>query len=200
MMSHFKTACYCVLLILVLNGSEVMAQKFLIPETAMVQRAGSIGYNAFGVGYNLFSNKNGSLDLTWGYVPKSKGGRQDIFAAKFAYRPINIPLRKLGTWSALNPGVFITHHPGGKFHTTLNKDQYPAGYYWWSSAVRFHISGSTELKIDLPKSLIKTGIEQVALYSEFNTNELYAVSWFKNREHLPLRDIFKLGFGVKAYF
>ncbi len=200
MMSHFKAPHLWLFCALVFSSPDLMAQKFLIPKTAMIQRAGSIGYNAFGAGYNLFGNKNGSLDLTWGYVPKSKGGRQDIFAAKFAYRPINIPLNNFGTWSALNPGVFVSHHPGGKFHTTLNKDQYPEGYYWWSSAVRIHLSVSTELKINTPKSLVKTGVEQVALYGEFNTNELYAVSWFKNREHLPLRDIFKLGFGVKAYF
>lgn len=188
---------FCVLLLISTNLS---AQKFLIPRTATVQRAGSIGYNSFGVGYNLFGNRKGSLDLSWGYVPKSKGGRQDIFAAKFAYRPVSIKLRDFGVLNLANPGVFVSHHPGGKFHTTLNKDQYPAGYYWWSSAVRFHLSASTELKINTPKNLSKTGVKQVALYGEFNTNELYAVSWFKNRENLPLKDIIKLGFGIKAYF
>lgn len=187
----------CGLLCVATNSS---AQKFLIPQTATIQRAGSIGYNSFGVGYNLFGNKRGSLDFSWGYVPKSKGGRQDIFAGKFAYRPISIKLRDFGVLNLVNPGVFVTHHPGGKFHTTLNKDQYPEGYYWWSSAVRFHISASTELKINTPKKLTRTGVEQIALYGEFNTNELYAVSWFKNRKQLPFLDIVKLGFGVKAYF
>ena len=197
---HFKNRYLGYVCLLIFVSAELKAQKFLIPRTAMIQRAGSIGYNSFGVGYNLFGNKKGSLDLAWGYVPKSKGGRQDIFAAKFAYRPINIKLENLGVWSVVNPGLFVSHHPGGKFHTTLNKDQYPAGYYWWSSAVRIHISASTELKINTPKSLEKTGVDQIGLYGEFNTNELYAVSWFKNRQHLPLRDIFKLGFGIKAYF
>jgi hypothetical protein len=183
-----------------LNTSELLAQKFLMPKTAMIQHAGSIGYNAFGIGYNLFRNNNGSLDLSWGYVPKSKGGRQDIFAGKFAYRPINMTIKNFGTWSVINPGAFVTYHPGGKFHTTLNKKQYPAGYYWWSSAVRFHLSGSTELKINTRKQLARSGIDQIGVYAEFNTNELYAVSWFKNREHLPIHDIFKLGFGIKAYF
>lgn len=189
-----------IFIVLASNPSMLKAQRFLIPHTAMIQRAGSIGYNSFGVGYNLFGNNNGSLDLTWGYVPKSKGGRLDILAAKFAYRPINIKLGKFGVLSPVNPGVFVSYHLGGKFHTTFNKDQYPDGYYWWSSAVRIHLSASTELKINTPQSLAKTGIEQLALYGEFNTNELYAVSWFKNRKHFPLRDIFKLGFGVKAYF
>ncbi len=200
MMLNFRKSNLLFLFGLLLVPASLRAQKFLIPETATIQRAGSIGYNSFGVGYNLFGNKRGSLDFAWGYVPKSKGGRQDIFAGKFAYRPISIKLKDFGILNLVNPGVFVTHHPGGKFHTTLNKDQYPAGYYWWSSAVRFHISASTELKINTPKSLAKTGVEHMALYSEFNTNELYAVSWFKNRKHLPLSDIFKLGFGVKAYF
>ncbi len=177
-----------------------IAQHFLIPRTATVQRAGSIGYNSFGFGYNLFGNRRGSLDLSWGYVPKSKGGRQDIFAAKFAYRPFSIDLGNWGTLHPVNPGAFVTHHPGGKFHTTLERDKYPEGYYWWSSAVRFHISASTELKLNVPPAFQRTGIGQVSVYSEFNTNELYAVSWFKNRNFLPFRDIFKLGLGVRAYF
>ncbi|MEJ7693239.1 hypothetical protein [Daejeonella sp.] len=199
-MSSFKKEHFLFLCVLLFVSGDAIAQKFLIPRTATIQRAGSIGYNSFGVGYNLFGNKRGSLDLAWGYVPESKGGRQDIFAGKFAYRPIRIKLRDFGVLNLANPGVFVTHHPGGKFHTTLNKDQYPARYYWWSSAVRFHISASTELKINTPKSLGRTGVDQVALYGEFNTNELYAVSWFRNRKQLPLQDIFKLGLGIKAYF
>ena len=200
MMLLSKKIYFVCLLALPFLPFNVSAQKFLIPHTAMVQRAGSIGFNSFGVGYNLFGNKMGSLDLTYGYVPKSKGGKLDIFAVKFAYRPLNIKLKEFGTLHLINPGVFVSHHPGSKFHTTLDRDQYPAGYYWWSSAVRFHLTASTELRINTPKSLSSTGIEQLALYCEFNTNELYAVSWFINREHFPLRDIFKLGFGIKAYF
>lgn len=199
-MWNSKKVYCCIILGLFLISIRANAQKFLIPRTAMVQRAGSIGYNSFGAGYNLFGNRKGSLDFSWGYVPKSKGGRQDILAAKFAYRPINIKLRNWGVLNLANPGAFVSHHPGGKFHTTLNKDQYPTGYYWWSSAVRFHVSLSTELKMNTPKSLARTGVEHIALYGEFNTNELYFVSWFKNRDKLPFADILKLGFGVKAYF
>ncbi len=199
MMSLSKGTCLISFCVTTLFPSDLMAQKFLIPQTAVVQRGGSIGYNSFGVGYNLFNNKKGSLDLSWGYVPKSKGGRQDIFAAKFAYRPFGIKIKNLGVLSPLNPGLFVTHHPGGKFHTFL-EEQHPDGYYWWSSAVRIHLSGSTELKINTPKSLARTGVEHVAIFTEFNTNELYFVSWFKNTEQVPLGDIFKLGFGVKAYF
>ena len=199
MMSLFKGTCLIFFCVTTLFPSYVMAQKFLIPQTAIVQRAGSIGYNSFGVGYNLFNNKKGSLDLSWGYVPKSKGGRQDVFAAKFAYKPFNLKIKNFGVLNPLNPGLFVTHHPGGKFHTLL-EEKYPDGYYWWSSAVRIHLSGSTELKINTPKSLAKTGVEHVAIFTEFNTNELYFVSWFKNTEEVQLGDIFKLGFGVKAYF
>ncbi len=200
-MLHFKKIyrilSLCSLLIL---PGQIRAQRFLIPETAMIQRAGSIGYNSFGLGYNLFRKNTGSLDLAWGYVPKSKGGRQDIFAAKFAYRPFKIRIKELIVINPINPGLFVSHHPGGKFHTTFNKNQYPDGYYWWSSAVRIHASLSTEIKINTPKSLSSTGIEQFALYTELNTNELYAVSWFKNKDYLPFKDILKLGIGVKAYF
>lgn len=200
-MSAFKTIKYGLWLFTMAGlSNEAWAQKFLIPQTATIQRAGSIGYNSFGAGYTLFPNKKGSLDFSWGYVPKSKGGRQDIFTGKFAYRPLSIKVKDLAVFHPLNPGLFVSHHPGGKFHTTFNKNQYPDGYYWWSSAVRIHMSLSTEIKFNTPESLSASGIEHVSLYTELNTNELYAVSWFKNREQLPFKDILKLGFGIKAYF
>lgn len=199
MMLHFRKV-YLIISCILLFTSSASAQRFLIPETALVQHAGSIGFLSAGIGYNLFPDNNGSLDITYGLVPKSKGGRQDILAAKFAYRPFNIGLGKFGTLDIANPGMFVSYHPGGKFHTTFDKDQYPDGYYWWSSAIRIHLSASTELKINIPKRFAGTGIEKLSLYGEFNTNDLYAVSWFKNREHLAFPDIFKLGLGMKVYF
>jgi len=73
------------------------AQKFLIPDEAILQHAGSIGFFSAGAGYKLFENERGNLDLLYGYVPASKGGKLHIVTAKFAYKPFVIRLNKIGT-------------------------------------------------------------------------------------------------------
>jgi len=194
---HSKCSFTYILLIIFYFPINTQAQEFLIPKTALVQHAGSIGYFSAGVGYNLFRNNNGSLDIVWGFVPKSKGGSQHIYSSKFAYRPLNFKIRDLGTIHALNPGLFIAYYSKDAFH---NKAEYPKGYYWWPSAFRLHLSLSNELKFHTPESLSASGIKYFSLYSELNTNDLYMVSWAINREQMPLKKIIKLGFGIKAYF
>lgn len=197
MKNLFKYSFGFYLLLILTTPLEIRAQEFLIPQTAVVQHAGSIGYFSIGAGYSLFRNKNGSLDILWGYVPKSKGGSQHILSPKFAYRPLNFKIKNFGTIHALNPGVFVAYYPGNTFY---NEVDYPKGYYWWSSTFRFHLSLSTEVKFKLPENLSVKGIKHFSVYSEFNTNDLYFVSWAKNQRELPFKRIVRLGFGVKAYF
>ena len=200
MMYHFKNVSSYALCLMITISLKAKSQQFLIPETAIIQHAGSIGYFSIGGGYELFQKKKGSLDLAWGYVPKSKGGSQHIIAAKFAYRPISIKIKDITTINLFNPGVFFSYHPGDKYYITLNKEQYPKGYYWWSSAIRMHISLSTEFKFKTSRNTSNSRIKHLSIYSEINTNDLYFVSYFPNQEYLNISDIIKLGLGIKAYF
>lgn len=174
--------------------------KELIPTSAVVQYAGSIGYLSAGIGYELFHNERGSLDLMYGRVPEKKGGKLDILAVKFAYRPIEVKLNNWANLYPINPGVFVSYHLGPKFNFQWDKDVYEKGYYWWSSALRPHVSLGTEVKLNTSKVLPSLRLKSLSFYSEFNTNELYLISYFQNTDGLSLTDIFKLGIGMRIEF
>lgn len=193
----FKSSMLAGLLLMSITGT---AQKFLIPDAAIVQYAGSIGYVSVGAGYELFGNGRGNMDVNYGYVPKSKGGDLHIFSAKFAYRPFVIRIKDWATIYPINPGVFISYTTNDELSFNFPTDNYPKGYYYWSEAVRPHLSFSNEFKLHHKKLLDKSGLKALSIYSEFNTNDYYLVNIFQNAKTLPVGDIFKLGIGLRAKF
>jgi len=195
-----KNLLYSLLCVLLFTTNEAHAQvpEFLIPKDIVIQHAGSIGFMSLGIGYPVFKNKRGSLDFNYGYVPEGRGGTLRILSGKFAYRPWKIKISDGIKLYPANPGVFFTYHFGEQFDFYWDKDTYEDGYYWWSTALRPHISISTEVELDALKIFKTSKIKGIRLYSEFNTNELYLVSYFKNVGAVPLRNIFKLGIGLRV--
>ena len=194
----FKLLAFCVIFFSGIDARCQFIKKF-IPDGAVAQYGGSIGFISGGISYDLFKNKRGSLDLSYGHVPENKGGPLDVFAAKFAYRAFKIKVKDIAMIYPASPGTFISYHPGDKFEH-WNSGQFSKGYYWWSRSTRVHLSLSTELKLSGKKLFGEKGIEAIGIYSELNTNELYAVSWFKNRDTMSFMDIVRVGYGVRAYF
>ncbi|WP_242691692.1 hypothetical protein [Desertivirga arenae] len=173
--------------------------RFLIPDGAVTQYGGSIGYGSVGISYDLFKGERGNLDFTFGYVPESKGGPLRILAGKFSYKPLRIKVKDITAIYPVNPGTFVSYTPGEQFEK-WSKTQYPKGYYWWSKSTRIHVSLSTEAKFNGEKLLPKTGLKAFSIYSELNTNDLYGVSWFKNRDSMSFLEIVRVGYGVRVYF
>lgn len=184
------------------SPAKLSAQFFdaLVPGEVVVQHAGSIGFFSVGAGYRVFKNKRGNVDMNYGFVPASKGGPLHILSAKFAYRPFEIRIKDWATIYPANPGAFVSYHFGKEFDFYWDKSQYEKGYYWWSSAIRPHLSLSNEVKLHGKKIARGEKIKSITLYSEFNTNELYLVSFFQNHGDLSMRDVFKLGIGVRVGF
>ncbi|RZL15020.1 MAG: hypothetical protein EOO89_15115 [Pedobacter sp.] len=176
------------------------AQKFLIPEEAIVQYAGSIGYLSVGAGYELFGNKRGNLDINYGFVPESKGGALHILTAKFAYRPFVIKIGNFAKIYPFNPGIFIRYTLNNNLGFNFDTVQYPKGYYYFSEAARPHLSFSNEFQLTKGKVLKRTGLKALSIYSEFNTNDYYLINYFQNTTALSVTDIFKLGIGIRAKF
>jgi hypothetical protein len=191
----------CTLLIFVLCfGIRANAQQFLIPDEVILQHAGSIGYVSVGAGYKLFNNERGNLDLLYGYVPKSKGGTLHIITAKFAYKPFVINVNKLGKIYPFNPGFFLTYTGHPDLELKFSKDNWPKGYYFWSEAIRPHLSFSNELELTKPRFIKAAGLKSLSVYSEFNSNEWYLVNYFQNVPEVSVKDVFKLGIGVRMRF
>ncbi|WP_343532132.1 hypothetical protein [Pedobacter sp.] len=169
--------------------------KALTPDYINLQYGGSIGYVSGGAGYHFLSEKI-SLSINYGFVPASKGGSLNILTPKFDYKPFKIQLGQNVTWRPINPGLFISYTLGRNFDKKFDPNQYPDGYYWWSTALKIHLGFSTEVKISGGQ---KSAIKAVGLYAETNTNDLYLISWFENRTTTPITRIFFMGYGVRLY-
>ncbi|MXV15378.1 hypothetical protein GS398_08700 [Pedobacter sp. HMF7056] len=189
------------LLILLAFPFTVKSQflKTVAPDAVIAQYAGSIGFGSIGGTYDLWKGK-GTADLLYGFVPKSKGGSLHIATAKFSYRPFRIRIGETATIYPANPGAFFSYHFGKEFNFSWSSEQYPKGYYWWSPAFRPHLSLSNEIRFHSGKTPASHRIREVSVYNEFNTNDLYLVSWAKNRESISVFDAVKMGFGVRVYF
>ncbi len=187
-------------LLILAGAAHAQFPKVLIPKEVVLQHGGSIGFLSAGVGYPLFKNERGSLDLNYGFVPEKRGGPLRILSAKFAYRPFEVKIADGIKLYPANPGFFVSYHIGKQFDFYWDKDTYEDGYYWWSTALRPHLSLSTELKFDALKILKTSHIKGISVYSEFNTNELYMASYYKNTGTISLLEIFKLGLGLRVQF
>ncbi|RYG10348.1 MAG: hypothetical protein EOO07_22305, partial [Chitinophagaceae bacterium] len=137
----------------------------LTPDFVNLQYGGSIGYVSGGIGYFFFNHKT-TASVNYGFVPASKGGELNILTTKFDYKPFNIKLGKEVTWQPINPVFFVSYTLGRDFDKKFDPDQYPEGYYWWSTALKGHLGISTELKL-LGNG--KATIKAVSLYAETNT-------------------------------
>lgn len=185
-----------------LATSKSFSQKLntLIPDAGIVQHGGSIGYFSVGAGYEIFKNKKGYLDLSYGYVPASKGGKLHALTVKIAYKPLEL---KLNDWAKLypfNPGFFLSYSFQEDLAFKFHSNEYPRGYYYWSPALRPHLSIANEVELSMPKNWDNKGIHKIGLYTEFNTNDFYIVNYFQNASSLSLADVFQLGIGIRLKF
>lgn len=172
----------------------------LVPDAVIVQHAGSIGYLSLGAGYDIFSNQRGSIDILYGYVPRTKGGKLDIVTAKFAYRPFVMRVRDIAVIHPINPGAFFSYTLDRNLSFSWDREQYGKGYYGWSEAFRSHLSLSSEVEVKGEKLFGDEKIKAVVLYAEFNAADLYLVSWVLNLKELSVTEVFKFGVGVRLKF
>ncbi len=189
-------------LLLLLGTMKIYAQAFktLIPDAATVQFAGSIGFISVGAGYELFNNKRGNLDFNYGYVPASKGGQLHIISTKFAYRPFEIRIKNFAKVYPINPGIFISYTINKDLPIKFSGSQYEHGYYWWSPALRPHLSCSSEIEFNTEKDWNKSEIKSISIYSEVNTNDYYTINYIHNTNSLSIGDIFQVGLGLRIKF
>jgi len=174
---------------------QLRAQRStLSPDFYSVQYAGSLGYANVGAGYDVF-NQKGRLSFHYGYLPTGKGGSFHIAAAKLMYSPFSAKAfhEKL-VIRPLDFGTFVSYHFGSRFASRWSPWRYPEGYYWWRTSLRIHLAFEQSLTYTFKES----SIQSVAFYSEWNTNELYLVSYLQNTKSLDLPDIFQLGLGVRV--
>jgi hypothetical protein len=166
----------------------------LYPDFITIQYAGSIGYKSLGVGYEI--KDRARVSAHYGFVPASRGGILHIVTGKYLFTPITIEQSSKLNIQPLNVGAMITYHFGENFYTRWPSDRYPKGYYWWPSALRLHLVLESAVTYQLTDSFFKS----VSGYIEFNTNDLYVVSYVLNVRSINFFDIIKSGVGVRLRF
>lgn len=182
------------LLMLSLATGSTAQMTRLIPDFATAQYAGSIGFASIGVGYDVKARSR--ISLHYGYVPASLGGTLNIVAGKYAFVPMQLERSARLTIQPVAIGAMLTYHFGENFYSKWPSHRYPEGYYWWKSSLRFHVLAESSFTYTLSNSFFKT----VSGYLEFNTNDLYAVSYALNTSGIHFFDIIKLGAGIRVRF
>ncbi|ACT92574.1 hypothetical protein [Dyadobacter fermentans] len=167
----------------------------LVPDFAQLQYAGSIGWMGVGAGYEFF-NRRVRTHLQYGYVPPDKGGRLHLLSGAVFYQPVRI---KAGARWEINPldiGFKASYQFGNNYFFNL-PSRYPPNYYWWKPALRMHLATESSITRKLRRN---ASIRSVSAYLEFNTNDLYLVSYVLNAGSLRVTEVVKAGLGIRVGF
>ena len=185
-------------LFLMVISTAVWGQRknWALPDFGVVQYAGSIGFVSVGAGYDVFKSK-ARFSMHYGFIPSTKGGPLNVLTTKFFYKPKYYSLSNRLKLNPFDIGIMGSFHYGDNFEERWPDGVHPKGYYWWHPAIRLHIAMETSLTYLFPKDHRFTSITG---YYEFNTNELYLVSYIKNARTIKPWDIVKLGAGVRVSF
>ncbi|MDR2038597.1 MAG: hypothetical protein LBQ60_11805 [Bacteroidales bacterium] len=171
----------------------------LIPTFVNVQFAGSMGFLSTGVGRRYGKKKQWETNALLGFLPKFSGHRANItFTAKAGYVPWDLHLKKAESFSIepLNCGIYFTTILNTEDFWVKQSSRYPDGYYWFSSRLRLNMYIGQSLTYHIPENR-KRVRRSVSFYYEISTNELYLITFIKNKT-IPLKDIFHLSFGIRS--
>lgn len=183
------------ILLLHLTLSNAQHKTDALPDMVVLQHGGSIGWWSIGAGYRFLSNHI-EPQLLYGRVPESKGGVLDLITLKLSVVPYRWKGSSGYAIAPFNPVFFASTTLNKGYHLFWPDDQYVDDYYWWSSAMRFHLGFNSEIDIPLHKRVGK----KLTVYAEWNTNDLYLSSYLENKKSISLWDITALGVGIKWHF
>jgi hypothetical protein len=175
---------------------SVAQAHWTVPDFAVVQYAGSIGYFSGGLGYNVFKSK-ARFSTHYGFVPLNRGGKFQVLSAKLIFIPTRLTIWNRVRMNPFDLGLMASYHYGDNMETRWPEGVHPKGYYWWHPALRGHLVMESSVTYEFPKGHRFTSITG---YVEFNTNELYFISFVQNIETVKIADVVKLGTGVRLNF
>lgn len=170
--------------------------RWALPDFGVVQYAGSIGYFSAGMGYHVFKSK-ARFSTHFGVVPKNRGGTLNIVSAKLIFKPKTYDIARRLRLSPFDLGLMGSFHYGDNFETRWPEGVHPKGYYWWHPALRAHLILESSIRYEFAEG---HRFQSVSGYIEFNTNELYLVSFVQNMRTVRLTDIVKIGTGLRLDF
>jgi hypothetical protein len=177
-------------------AAKSQQKKSLLPEFATLQYAGSIGYASAGVGYNVLKSK-ARFSLHYGFVPPNQGGTLNVISTKLFFKPAAFTIWNRVRLNPFDVGIMASYHYGDNFETRWPEGLRKRNYYWWHPALRAHLAMESSVTYEFKKGHRFTSATG---YVEFNTNELYFISFVQNARSVSLWDIVKLGTGFRLTF
>jgi hypothetical protein len=100
----------------------------------------------------------------------------------------------------INPfdiGLMLSYHFGDNFKLSVPDYLSTNNYYWWHTAMRIHLAMESSVTVRFDQ---KRAFHAVTGYVEFNTNDLYFVSYINNTSTLKLHELIKVGVGARLSF
>ncbi|MCC9166823.1 hypothetical protein [Pontibacter harenae] len=179
-----------------LQDSVSKSRTWFVPDGAVLQFAGNMGLLAVGPSYDLFDEKL-SAELLYGYVPKFDGETPNhLLTLKGTYHPFLVSISERYSVTPLRVGLAGSYYFGDRYALSWG-DNYPKGYYWWSSAVRIlgFAGSSVNYKFGEQQKLLR----DASLYAEVGTFDLILTSWVKE-DGLSLWDIMNVSAGLRIRF
>jgi hypothetical protein len=185
-------------LFLTISFTAAQAQQahWSVPDFAVVQYAGSIGYFSAGMGYNVFKSR-ARLSTHFGMVPESRGGRLNVASVKLFFNPTTLTVWNRVRMNPIDVGLIGSYNYGESFETKWPEGVHPKGYYWWNPALRAHLGIESSVTYEFRKG---HSLRAITGYIEYNSNDLYLISFIQNIKTVRLWDIIKLGTGVRIHF
>jgi hypothetical protein len=166
------------------------------PDFAVFQFAGSIGYFSVGTGYDIFKSR-WRVSAHYGSVPPARGGPLHIITGKLFFEPAAINLSKQIALHPADVGLMVSYHTGDNFKLSVPDYLSSDNYYWWHTSMRVHLAMETSVTCNF---INHRPFNALICYVEFNTNDLYIVSYLKNTSSLKLTELIKAGAGVRLSF
>src|SRR5688572_15309024 len=146
--------------------STHVQRKWFVPDMIKSQFAGNIGFVSAGVGYYYAKNKM-ELDIMYGYVPESAGGKLHSLTLKNTWVPLrSVAVGKKLNFDLITAGIPLTYTFGNQFFTLPPRDKYPSNYYNHSTALRIGIFAGGRINYEFGEG--KT-IHSAGLYYEVGT-------------------------------
>lgn len=169
----------------------------LIPSHHKLQFAGSMGVLSLGVGWDYGKKNQWETDLFVGYLPKFEGKKGHVtLTLKENYIPWRMELgKKRLVLEPFTVSLYINKILGEEFWSK-EPDRYPDRYYGIATNLRFNLAFGQRINFKIKPIALSN---QIGLFYEVNTNDLYVISYFTNK-YLTLTDIFSLSLGIKFQF
>lgn len=169
----------------------------LIPQYRKFQYAGSMGLLSVGVGWDYGRREQWETDFFLGYLPRWDGDRGYLtMTLKENYVPWQVKIRSGRLkYEPLTISLYVNKIFGDKFWES-EPDKYPNGYYGFMTSCRLNFSFGQRICFKTKPIGLS---EQITLFYELGTSDLYLISYFTNK-YLQLSDIFHLSLGIKLKF